>query len=139
MAYDPTDATTARYLLEQALAMTTRPTLDAAQVDALMMFAASTDAVTLGTVYTAASLDAAAAKGWEWKQGLVSDQYDLGGGAGKTLDRSQWFDHCMRMAAGYADGTFSVLGGGGNVAGSTSPKGIGVISLTSSLSREVGY
>ena len=124
MAYDPTDATTARYLLEQALAMTTRPTLDAAQVDALMMFAASTDAVTLGTVYTAASLDAAAAKGWEWKTGLVSDQYDLGGGNGRTLTRSQWFDHCERMANAYATGRKSVA---------DSPRragGIGTIELT---------
>ena len=125
MAYDPTDAVTARYLLEQALAMTTQPTLSEAQVDALMTWAESTDADTLGTVYTATSLDAAAAKGWEWKQGLVSDQYDLGGGPGRTLTRSQWFAHCEAMATAYATGRKSVAG---------SPRrgsGIGVIGLVS--------
>ena len=124
MAYDSTDALTARYLLEQALAMTTKPTLTSVQVDALMTLASSTDADTGGTVYEATALDAAAAKGWEWKQGMVSDQYDLGGGPGRTLTRSQWFAHCDAMATSYASGRKSVAGiprrGGG----------IGTITLT---------
>ena len=131
-----TDELFARRMLEAALGG--EPALTEERVDDLMILAVSLDE-TFVPVYTEANLNRAASLAWQQKAALTADQYDLGGGAGKTLDRSQWFDHCMRMAAGYADGTFSVLGGGGNVAGSTSPKGIGVISLTSSLSREVEY
>lgn len=125
--YDPSDAVTARYLLVQSLAMTTKPTLSEEQVDALMTWAASTDAVTEATVYTEANLNAAAAKGWEWKQGLVSDKYDLGGGPGRTLTRSQWFRHCEAMADAYATGRKSVAGTPQRSAGS------GTIGLTTTL------
>lgn len=89
-------------------------------------------------IFTELDLNRAASLGWQWKSGLTANQYDLGGGQGKTLDRSQWFNHCMRLAAGFADGTFSVLGSH-TVAGSPSPKGIGVIGLTTSLGRGVDY
>ena len=131
-----TDELFARRMLEAALGG--EPALTEERVDDLMILAVSLDEKFV-PVYTEANLNRAASLAWQQKAALTADQYDLGGGAGKTLDRSQWFDHCMRMAAGYADGTFSVLGGGGNVAGGSSPKGIGVISLTSSLSREVEY
>lgn len=131
-----TDEAFARRMLEAALGG--EPQLTAERIDDLMVLAVSLDDETLEAVYTEANLNRAASRGWQDKSSLVADQYDIGGGGGKTLDRSQWFNHCMRMAAGYADGTFSVLGGGGNVAGGTSRKGgIGVIGLTSSFAREV--
>lgn len=86
-------------------------------------------------VFTEYDLNRASSLGWQWKSGIVTNQYDLGGGTGKTLDRSQWFNHCMRMAAGYADGTYSVLGAPG-VAGGKRKGGIGVIGLTSSIARD---
>lgn len=134
-----TDEAFARRMLEAALGG--EPQLTAERIDDLMILAVSLEVIdgSLESVYTEANLNRAASRGWQDKSALTANQYDLGGGAGKTLDRSQWFNHCMRMAAGYADGTFSVLGGGGNVAGSPSPKGIGVIGLTSSLGRGVDY
>jgi hypothetical protein len=115
------DAALARRLLEAAVAMTTKPALSAAQVDDLMVVAASLDA-DLNTVYVDTGLNRAASLGWAWKAGLTSDQYDLGGGPGKTLTRSQWFDHCTQMSRSYASGTLGVLGG-------RRSGGIGVISL----------
>ena len=130
-----TDEAFARRMLEAALGG--EPQLTAERIDDLMILAVSLDE-TFQPVYTEGNLNRAASRGWQDKAALTADQYDLGGGAGKTLDRSQWHKHCMQMAAWYADGTFSVLGGGGNVAGGSSRKGgIGVIGLTSSFAREV--
>lgn len=130
-----TDEAFARRMLEAALGG--EPQLASERIDDLMILAVSLDDETFEAVYTEANLNRAASRGWQDKAALTADQYDLGGGAGKTLDRSQWHKHCMQMAAWYADGTFSVLGGGGSVAGGTSAKGIGVIGLTSSFAREV--
>lgn len=104
------DAALARRLLEAAVAMTTNPALSATQVDDLMVIAASLDD-DLNTVYTSGDLNRAASLGWSWKAGLISDQYDIGGGTGKTLTRSQWFDHCQRMSDLYRTGAMGVLGG----------------------------
>ena len=120
-----TDAALARRMVERAVAMTTTPTLDAEQVDDLMTLAASLDA-DLATVYTEADLNRAVAVGWGWKAGMVSDQYDLGGGPGRTLTRDQWYQHCREQAAMYQRGALSVLGGTGR-----GGSGIGVISLVS--------
>ena len=86
-------------------------------------------------VFTEYDLNRASSLGWQWKSGIVANQYDLGGGTGKTLDRSQWFDHCMRMAAGFADGAFSVLGSP-NASDGKRRRGMGVIGLTSSMASE---
>ncbi len=120
----------ARRMLERAIAHQTKPTLDTAAVDDLMAIA-----VTSGTggdpdVYTGVGLNRAASIGWQWKSAIVSDQYDLGGGAGKTLDRSQWYSHCMRMAADFAAGAKGVLDGG--AAGNVRRSGIGSIGMVSS-------
>jgi hypothetical protein len=125
-----TDAALARRLMERAVAMTTNPTLDAAQVDDLMTLAESLDA-DANTVYTDADLNRAASIGWLWKAGLTSDQYDLGGGQGRTLTRSQWYDHCTQLANAYGNGTLNVLGGSGT-RGS-----IGVITLAAYPDAEV--
>jgi hypothetical protein len=121
-----TDAAYARRMLEAAVAMTTNPTLTEAQVDDLMTLAASLDD-DLNTVYTEAGLNRAAAMGWQIKAGLTSDRYDLGGGPGRTLDESQWHQHCAQMVDRYRTGTWSVTGGSGTRRGG----GIGSISLVS--------
>lgn len=126
-----TDAALARRFLERAIAHQTNPALDTATVDDLMTIAASLDTDGVTTLYTGADLNRAASMGWQFKAGLTSDQYDLGGGPGKTLTRSQWFDHCMSMSASYASGAMNVLGGTG-----TTRRGIGSISLVSPLSTE---
>lgn len=126
-----TDAALARRLLERAIANTTAPALDAATVDDLLMLAASTDAEG-NTVYTDADLDRAAALGWQMKAGLTSNQYDLGGGAGVTLDRSQWFAHCVQMSERYASGAMSVLGA------RLRRGGIGSIGLVTPATAETG-
>ena len=131
-----TDEAFTRRMLEAALGG--EPALTAARIDDLMILAVSLDE-NQQPVYTEGDLNRAASRGWQDKASLTADQYDLGGGQGKTLDRSQWHKHCMTMAASYAVGTFSVLGGGGNVAGGTRRGGIGVIGLTSSMTREGSY
>lgn len=124
-----TDAALARRRLEAALAMGTKPTLSSTDVDDLLMQAASTDADG-NTVYTGEALNAAAASGWAQKAGMTSDQYDMGGGPGKTLDRSQWQATCERLAEKYSMGRLNVL------ATVTRRRGIGSVGLTTSLAVE---
>ncbi len=120
-----TDPALARRLLERAIATTTKPTLSIVEVDDLMALASSQDA-NGATVYTSADLNRSASIGWQTKAGMTSDQYDLGGGTGKTLDRSQWFDHCMRLSASYASGAMGVVG----VSASSSYRSIPAVSST---------
>lgn len=127
-----TDADYAERMLRAALGG--EPELSDPQIADLMTLATS-QSEDGADVFTEHDLNRAISVGWQNRAGLVTNQYDLGGGTGKTLDRSQWFDHCMRMAAGYADGTYSVLGAPG-VAGGKRKGGIGVIGLTSSLTRD---
>lgn len=103
------DAALARRLLEAAVAIDTKPALTSAQVDDLMTLAASADEFG-DPVYTDTGLNKAASVGWQIKSGLTSDQYDLGAGQGRTLDRSQWFAHCREMADAYASGRMNVAG-----------------------------
>jgi hypothetical protein len=109
MAFDPHDAVTARALLEDALALTSRPTLSPEQVDRAFGLAETLDEDGESIVYPADALDRAAAWGWGIKAGLTADMYDLGGGPGRTLDRSQWHAHCKSMQRDYASGVLSVV------------------------------
>lgn len=117
------DADLAKRLLTSALGGT--PELSEGQIADLMQLASDDDGGTV--VYPASGLQRAASLGWQWKAGLVADKYDLGGGQGKTLDESQWFDHCMRMAGAYASGAMHVIGT------TTNRKGISSIGLTTEL------
>ena len=121
-----TDAAFARRRLEKALAMNTQPTLTSADVDDLMVIAATVEVIdgVEVTTYTSAGLNAAAEAGWQDKAGLTSDRYDLGGGPGRTLNESQWHVHCALMADRYKTGSWSVLGGSGQRS-----SGIGVVNL----------
>jgi len=128
--YDPADAVTARALLEDALALTSKPTLTTAQVDRAFALASSlNDAGEV--VHISADLNRSAAWGWNIKAGLTSDQYDLGGGERK-LTRDQWFQHCMTLAAAYASGAMSVTGA------VKRRGGIGSIQLVSSMVDTTG-
>jgi len=130
VAYDPSNAVTARALLEDALALATKPTLTTAQVDRAFALASSLDTNGVTVLYTAANLNRAAAWGWNVKAGLTAAQYDLGGQGGSSLTRSQWHDHCRNMAMLYGAGAMSVTGA------STGRSGIGSIGLTTELSRD---
>ncbi len=121
MAYDPTDGVMALELLEDALALTSEPTLTPDQVDRALALAASVDDDGITVIYPADGLNRAAAWGWGIKAGLTADRYDLGGGAGKTLDESQWHAHCKAMQRDYASGAISVVGA------TTRRRGIGSI------------
>ncbi len=129
MAYDPSNAVTARALLEDALALGTSPTLSSAQVNRAFDLASSLNDVG-EVIYVSAALNRAAAWGWNLKAGMTTDQYDLGGQGGSSLTRSQWHDHCVRMANAYGAGVMSVTGA------STGRSGIGSIGLTTELSRD---
>ncbi len=129
MAYDHSDAVTARALLEDALALGTSPTLSPAQVNRAFDLASSLNDVG-EVIYVSAALNRAAAWGWNLKAGMTTNQYDLGGQGGSSLTRSQWHDHCLRMANAYGAGVMSVTGS------STGRSGIGSIGLTTELSRD---
>lgn len=105
MAYDPSDAVTARAFFEDAIGLESTPTLTTAQVD--RYFALAADAA---GEYPAAGLNLAAAAAWDAKANITADQYDVGVGAGKTFDRSQWHQFCKARAAEYRAGLSSVTG-----------------------------
>ena len=128
MAYDPTDAVTARALLDAHLALTSTPTLDSATVDLLFAQASSDDDG--ATVYTAADINAAISAGWNLKAGLTADQYDLRAASGAQLTRDQWWAHCMAMARAYGTGAMSILGT------STARGGIRSVGLITSTSAD---
>ncbi len=123
-----TDAAFAERMLRAALGG--EPVLSEERIADLLTLATSYDA-DLFPQFTVQDLNRAASRGWQDKAALTADQYDIGGGAGKTLDRSQWFDHCMAMAAGYALDTYSVLGVTGG-----SKRGIGTIGFVSPLTYD---
>ncbi len=125
MAYSPSDAVTARALLNDALALTTKPTLTTSQVDRAFDLAASLAVDGVTVLYTASSLNRAASWAWNIKAGLTSAQYDIGGQGGSSLTRSQWHDHCREMARLYGSGEMSVTGT------HTGRSGIGSIRLVS--------
>ena len=104
MAYDPTDAVTARAFFEDAIGFGSTPSLTEAQVDRYFGLAEDDG------YYTASSLNMAAAAAWDAKANLTADQYDIGGGPGRTLDRSQWHQFCKARAAEYRAGIASVTG-----------------------------
>ena len=65
-------------------------------------------------------LYAAAAEGWRWKAGKVSNAFDFSTDQ-QSFDRSQMYDHCMKQAAFYdARAGTSVYGAGVD----SSPKGL---------------
>lgn len=130
-----TDAAYAERMLRAALGG--EPQLDEERFADLLLLATTVEVVdgVITSLFTEENLNRAASRGWQDKAALTAKQYDLGGGPGKTLDRSQWHQHCMQQAAWYADGTYSVLGSSG-VAGSSRRSGIGVITVGSSLSQD---
>lgn len=117
------DAALAERLLVAALGG--EPSLSASQIADLMLLASEEEDGVV--VYPARRLQSAASLGWQWKSALTADKYDLGGGQGKSLTESQWFDHCMRMGAAYATGQMSVVGD------LAFPGGISSIKLTTGL------
>lgn len=126
MAYDPSDATTARALLEAAIAWETAPELEVEQVDMLFALASSLDEDG-NTVYLSKDLNKAAAKAWNIKAGLASGMYSkLRAASGAELVRDQ--DYFLRMAQAYATGAMSVTGE------STSRGGINSVGLMTSTS-----
>lgn len=116
-------AAVARQLLDRAAGAATKPTLAEADM-LLLMNLAATDGV-----YTSAGLNRAAALAWEWKRNMITDQYDLGGGNGRYLTRSQWVQHCEANAASYRNGTSTVDG----AVSTTSARGFGVIAIEGQL------
>lgn len=126
-----TDETTARVLLERALAMDTKPTLAESDIDLLMNLATSTvDGV---PTWTGTALNRAAATGWNWKAGLTSHRFDLGGN--RSMSLSQWHEHCKEMAHAYATGRMGVLDGGTGDGGT----GIESIAVVSSTATAEGW
>ena len=101
MAITPAEA---RARLERMVAASAVPTLDAAEVDDLMLMAARNDSVNVppGEPLWVATYDlnAAAAEGWRWKAGRVAGEYTIGQD-GSSLNRSDMHKHCLAMAAYY--------------------------------------
>jgi hypothetical protein len=104
MAYDPTDAVTARALLERAVQWEDAPALTSAEVDSLMDLA-ETDGE-----YAASDLNGAAATGWGWKAGKVAGDFALSLEGGVKFNRDQVYAHCLGMVDAYLSGRASVIG-----------------------------
>lgn len=104
MAYDPTDAVTARTLLERAVQWEEAPTLTSAEVDDLLALAETDGA------YAATDLNGAAATGWQWKANKVAGDFTLSLEGGVKFDRAQVLAHCERMRDAYLAGRASVIG-----------------------------
>jgi len=117
------EATVARQLLDRAAGAATKPTL--AEADMLLLM----DLAAVDGVYTSAGLNRSAALAWEWKRNMITDQYDLGGGNGKYLTRSQWVQHCEDNAASYRNGTSTVDG----AASAYGTRSFGVIAVEGQL------
>ena len=122
------DAITARQLLDRAAGATTKPALGEPDMLLLMSMAESE----ADGVYTSAGLNKAAALAWTWKRNMITDQYDIGGGNGKYLTRSQWVEHCTQAAESYRNGSMTV---DGEPAG-MGPRGFGVIAIQGQLAGE---
>lgn len=129
MAYDPSDAATARALLEDALAWETAPVLTEEQVDRAFALASSLDDDS-NTVYLTANLNKAAAWGWNVKAAIATADFEtLKAASGATLSRDL-ADHCKSMALAYGTGSLSVTGD------STARGGIRSIGLMTSTSAD---
>lgn len=125
MAIAPiTDPVLAASLLASALGG--RPELTPDQLAQLLALASTTDSETEVVSWERRGMNRAAAIGWNWKSALLADQYDLAGGGGTSLTRSQWFDHCAKMGRAYGSGSMDVLEGSGGA--------IGAFGITSSTS-----
>jgi len=96
---------TARFRLQRMAASDTDPTLSDAELEEILAAAARPDVDGLlptDTGWTGTwDLAFAAAEGWRWKAGKVSERFAVNlDGAG--LQRQQLFEHCLEMAARYA-------------------------------------
>lgn len=128
MAYDPTNAVTARAMLEDAIAPSVEPTLTVAQVDRAFALASSLDTDGVTVLYTAASLNKSAAWAWNTKAAKAAALVDLASGSGASLKESAVYLHCRDMAAAYGTGKMSVTG-------TSSGRGIGSIGVITPLSK----
>lgn len=128
MAYDPTDAVTARALLEDALSWEAEPVLTTAQVDRAFALASSLDTDDVTVLYTSANLNKAAAWGWNVKLGKAVELFKLGASGGAEINEDQVYIHCREMAAAYGSGALSVTGESRTGRGMAS---VGMITTTS--------
>ena len=118
------DPVTAKQRLTLMVAATTDPVLGDDEVAVLLDLARRPDLdgrapSDPGWVPTFA-LGAAAAEGWRWKAGRVSDRVDLVGDD-TNLRRSQTHEHCMIMAARYDRAAWGTTPLAAPVAGGGSP------------------
>lgn len=111
MAYNPVDATTAKALLEDAIASDTEPLLTPSQVTRALGLASSLDGDG-NVVYLPAALNRAAAWAWGVKAGMAAALVDVGGGNGVYLKEGSTQDYCLRMQAAYRSGAMSVVSDG---------------------------
>lgn len=94
----------ARARLERMVAASSVPTLDAGEVDDLMLLAARNDSLNVVPGQTGwaptYALNDAAAEGWRWKAGKVVSDVTIGQD-GSTINRSDMHKHCLSMASYY--------------------------------------
>lgn len=91
------------------------------------------DTTTLPTAWSPTyDLAAAAAEGWRWKAGLVSDRFRFADG-GDSYDRNQVFEHCNKMAELYE----AKARGGGILVGDSgsAQSGLGTFTLGETETR----
>lgn len=103
-----TDAAKARRELESKSSSALNPVLTTQEVTDLLEMAEVTDAAGVSPggagyipTYTTRSINGAASEAWRRKAGKVANQYTVGGGPGKNLNRSDMHKHCLQMASYY--------------------------------------
>jgi hypothetical protein len=115
----PTNRTGVRYLVtvSDGLAITTEPSWG---VPGAPVVIGGTTLVgqTDGAWVPSYDLYFAAAEGWRWKAGKISDVFDMSTDQ-QTFDRSQKVEHCMKMAAFYEQRAGSSIYGGGVASSNT--------------------
>lgn len=100
-----------RARFERMVSASTDPVLSSDDVDQLLVLARRADpdgrAPSDSGWIPTYDLRAAAAEGWRWKAGMVSDRFGYSAD-GEKVDRQQLLEHCLEMAKTYAKGSTGV-------------------------------
>src|SRR5690606_27285874 len=85
--------------------------------------------------WTVSDLNRVVSLGWNWKAAAAADESKTGVGPGKTFELQQVYDHCLQMAAAYANGSLSVVGSADVSDGTSTRRTSGSVQLATVLTE----